>query len=380
MSGKEYPYLAFIIKPTYNCNMMCKYCSVYGYDVGSSMNLETVDVLFERAIEFCGNERAIYFIWHGGEPLLMGAEFYRYIGHKTEENKSIRIMNGIQSNALLLADEMIDIIIRYKFKFSTSLDGPAEVHNRSRLDLSSAPTFDKIMDAVLALRKHGVNVGAITVLNKLNIDSMSEIYRFFNQAGIHLRINPVLFHGSALVNFQDVAISPVEYGEAMIEIFDMWYHDPEPRIMLDPFRVIIGNIATGYNESCGFRNQCHNEVISIGPGGDVYPCGQFNGSGVYHLGNIHHQELREIMNSPSMQQLLKRTPQNIKACGRCPYVELCYCGCTASAVCRNGEILQPDYYCSRRKMIFQHILDTIEKDMDKALTFGSSFTKVNSSL
>lgn len=366
MPAKKHPYLAIIVKPTYDCNMSCSYCSVEGYDTSPRMSLETVDRLFERVTSFCGTDKTIYLVWHGGEPLLLGPGFYDYIGRKTGEYGEFRIINGLQTNATLLNDEFIDVMLRHKFQFSTSIDGPAEIHNRSRRDKHGEPTFDKVMESVTSLRARGINVGAITVLNRLNIDYMPEIYRFFSQARISLRINPVLFHGKAAKDYREVAILPEEFGRAMIKIFDLWYNDPDTRIMVDPFHAIIGNIVTGKNQSCEFRRQCHAEVISVGPDGDVYPCGQFNGNEDYYLGNIHEEGFDEMMTSPSIRKLLMRVPENIKMCSKCRYAEICNCGCTASAVCRNGDIMEPDYYCAGRKMIFQHIIDTVQDDMQKA--------------
>ncbi|MBN1314965.1 MAG: radical SAM protein [Anaerolineales bacterium] len=372
MDLKKRSYLAIIVKPTYDCNMSCEYCSVEGHSTSPRMSLQTVDRLFQRVTDFCGADMPTYLIWHGGEPALMGPNFYDYIGQKTKEYGDFCIVNALQTNATLLDDEFIDIIVEHNYRVSTSLDGPAEIHNRSRKDKKGNPTFDKTMEAVALLKARGIPVGAITVLNKSNKSNMPEIYKFFNEEQIHLRINPVQLHGKAAKNRQDVAISPKEFGREMIKIFDMWYHDPNACIMVDPFRVIIGNIVTGRNYSCDYRRQCHAEVMSVSPLGGVYPCGQFNGNEDYYLGDIHQEGFDEILFSPGMQKLLMRVPENIAACNKCEYVEICNCGCTASAVCRNGDIMQPDFYCAGRKMLFQHIIDTIQANIHKALEFKES--------
>ena len=367
VSLEDHPYLAIIVKPTYDCNMSCRYCSLEEHDTSARMSLQTVDRLFERVTSFCGTERTIYLIWHGGEPLLMGPTFYDYVGQKTREFGEFSIVNSLQSNGTLLDSEFTEVIVRHGFRFSTSIDGPAQLHDKSRLDRRGQPTFDRVMESVALLKTRGVPVGAIAVLTKSNKDSVAEIYRFFNRAEIHLRINPVQLHGRAAQNYQEVAISPGEYGRQMIKIFDMWYHDSNTNIMVDPFRVIIGNIITGNIHSCDFRRQCHAEVMSVGPNGDVYPCGQFNGNEDYYLGSIHEEGFDKIMTSPGMSQLLMRVPENIKACSKCRYVDICNCGCTASAVCRGGGIMQPDFYCAGRKMLFQHIIDTIQSDVHQAI-------------
>ena len=347
--------------------MSCSYCSVEGADHLPKMSLSTVDKIFERVTDFCGKNRHIYLIWHGGEPLLMGPFFYEYIGQKTEEYSGYKIINSIQSNSTLIDEEFIDIIKKYNYRYSTSLDGPADIHNVSRRFKNGDPTFGKIMDSIIALKSRNIPVGVITVLNNLNKNKLPELYEFLNEKEIHMRINPVLYHGSALEHKKRVIITPKEYGEKMINLFDIWYHDPDTRIMIDPYRIIIGNIITGNIHSCEFRKQCHKDVLSIGPKGGVYPCGQFSGNENYYLGNIHKQDFFEIMATPSMEKLLSRGPENIETCFNCEYKEICNSGCTASAVCRNGDIMQPDYYCIGRKMLFHHIIESLQEDINKTI-------------
>lgn len=369
-------YLAVIIKPTYNCNLACAYCSVDGHETSSRMSLETVDTLITRVTDFCGTGRAIFLVWHGGEPLLMSPSFYEHIGKRTTEYKDYKIINSVQTNATLLNDEFIDVFARYNFRVSISLDGPASIHDVARKSKNGKPTFERVMKSVAALKSRGLPVGAITTLNRLNIDYLPEIYEFFNREGIHLRINPVKRQGKAARVYAEVAISPVEYGQEMIKVFDMWYYDKNVRIMVDPFRLIIGNILTDTTYCCEFRRCCHSEVVSVSPDGGVYPCGQFNGIEDYYLGNIHKEGFDDIMESPRMQQLMLRVPENIKACRECKYKEICNSGCTVSAVSECGSIMEPDFYCSGRRMLFQHIIDTLERDISKVLKFKNMSKQV----
>lgn len=366
MPVRDHPYLAVIVKPTYDCNMACRYCSVQGHDTSARMSFETVDRLFERVTEFCGKDKSIHLVWHGGEPSLMGAEFYEYIGRKTLEYADFRIANLLQTNALHLDGELVDTLLARDFKIGTSLDGPARLHDLARRDALGGPTFDTIMESLARLRARGVPIGAILVLNRLNRGHMPEIYEFFSQARIHLRVNPVQLHGRAACHPEDVTLSPREYGTEMITLFDLWYHDPDAPIMIDPFTTIITNAVTGDVQCCDFRRECHAEVISVGPTGGVYPCGQFSGEEQYNLGNIYTDSIGEIMATPAMHELLDRVPENIKACSVCEYSELCNCGCTASAVCRGRGIMQPDYYCPGRRMLFRHIFETVRADVRRA--------------
>ncbi len=359
-------YLALIVKPTYDCNMECAYCSVVGHDTLPRMSTETVDLILDRVTAFLDKSTPAHFVWHGGEPLLMPPDFYEHVGRRTREYPDHCITNGIQSNATLLNDRYIDVIVEYGFRFSTSLDGPAHVHNRSRRFNTNAPTFDEVMTGLRKLTAQGVTVGAVAVLSKLNLDAIDEIYEFFSSENINFRINPVLFYGRAAQQYRHVALKPREYGRAMARLFDLWYNDPDTSIIVDPLYTFLGNVATGLNQSCDCRRQCHAEVISIGPRAEVYPCGQFHGSKNFYLGNLYQDDFPKIMASSSMQELLERVPENVSPCDRCEFQEICNCGCTASAVCRRERVLDPDYYCSGRKAIFERIVETVESDLENS--------------
>jgi len=361
-----HPYLAVIIKPTYDCNLACEYCSVYGCEVAPRMSHATVDILMDRVTEFCGTARTIFLIWHGGEPLLLPPEFYDYIGSRTRQYSGHAILNSVQTNGTLLDQRYLDIFLKHGFDISISLDGPEALHDSSRKDSAGNGTFRTVMNAVSLLGSKGLPVGGVAVLTRKMIGRMREIYDFFNGHGIHLRINPVQKQGRADAGYEQMSITPRQYGEQMIELFSIWYSDPAPRIVIDPFRVIIGNIVHPVPDCCDFRRECHAEIISVGPRGEVYPCGQFNGFEEYYLGNIHHDTFADMMSGTAARALLARVPENLPQCSRCEFREVCNCGCTVSALINHGRIMDPDFYCEGRKMLFAHILKTLEDDFLKA--------------
>jgi uncharacterized protein len=361
-----HPYLAVIIKPTYDCNLACEYCSVYGCEPAPRMSRETVDILMDRVTEFCGTARTIFLIWHGGEPLLLPPEFYDYIGRRTLQYTGHSILNSVQTNATLLDRRYLDVFLKYGFDISISLDGPEALHDSGRKDPAGNGTFRTVMNAVSLLQSKGLPVGGVAVLTRKMIGRMREIYDFFNGQGLHLRINPVQKQGRADAAYEQLSITPRQYGEQMIELFNIWYSDPAPRIVIDPLRIIMGNIVHPVPDCCDFRRECHAEIISVGPRGEVYPCGQFNGFEEYYFGNIHRDTFADMMSGPASQALLTRVPENLPECSRCEFHEICNCGCTVSALINRGRIMDPDFYCEGRKMLFAHILKTLENDFLKA--------------
>ncbi|MGB7553298.1 MAG: radical SAM protein [Candidatus Korobacteraceae bacterium] len=167
-----HPYLAVIIKPTYDCNLACEYCSVYGCEAAPRMSRETVDILMDRVTEFCGPTRTIFLIWHGGKPLLLPPEFYDYIGRRTQQYTGYTILNSVQTNATLLDQRFLDVFLKYGFEISISLDGPDALHDSGRKDTAGNGTFRTVMNAASLMQSKGLPVGGVAALTRNMIGRM----------------------------------------------------------------------------------------------------------------------------------------------------------------------------------------------------------------
>ncbi|MFQ3621413.1 MAG: hypothetical protein SNJ78_10785, partial [Spirochaetales bacterium] len=99
-----------------------------------------IDPVLERLISsYMKTVQPVYaFGWQGGEPTLMGLDFFRKVVHlqQTYGRLGVSVSNGIQTNGTLLTDEMASFFTEYNFLVGISLDGPADIHNqyRCRLD------------------------------------------------------------------------------------------------------------------------------------------------------------------------------------------------------------------------------------------------------
>lgn len=104
-----------IIKPTNNCNFDCLYCYNAGASTSRVMSVEEAKRIINK-VYTASDDRTIRFIWHGGEPLLMGEDFYRNILEYTQEieSSSRRIKHSIQTNGFLLRTEYIDLFTMCK--------------------------------------------------------------------------------------------------------------------------------------------------------------------------------------------------------------------------------------------------------------------------
>jgi uncharacterized protein len=341
------------------------------------MPMETVDRLFERAIEHCGHERSISFVWHGGEPMLMGADFYRTIGEKTKAWPGYSIRHLMQTNFTLLTDEMLEVIKEYGFRLSTSIDGPRHVHDATRVDRAGRGTFDRVLRTVEFLKKNGITVGAIAVLSNATKEYADDIYDFFRSQKMNFRVNSMDIQGRARDYTDSLTLDPGDYADCMIKIFDRWFYDSDSGIVVDPFDTIINNILTGNIAGCDYKRNCHHDIVSVGPDGSVYPCGKFSGNHDLVMGNIHQQSFGECLASDAIHPFLHRVPEAIPECSTCEYQEICNGGCPVGPYNERDSIMTPDVQCHGRKRIFEHILSALEKDVERAANLAKSSLDAN---
>lgn len=374
--------LTIIIKPTHNCNLGCKYCYLDSHAEQGNMNHNLLVNMTEQLIAL-ENKDCLHFLWHGGEPLLMGVDFYREaIDIQKRLNKSGKIIrNSMQSNCTLITPELLEFCEENDIFIGCSLDGPEEINNLTRMYPDGRGAFQDAWAGICAINKKNdeikqktpkgkvanrVGGGVIVVLNRLNIDRVDEIYSFFKSENISPNFNAIIKSGQATKNYHELGIRSDEYGKAMISIFDRWYNEKEEGIGVWPFQEIMTSLLYKEVTMCNHSGNCRNNFIAIGPMGDVYPCGRFDGIQEYRLGNIVNSRLPEILNSDLHRSMEHRNTDKITGCNKCSYADVCNGGCMHDSLMHNGSLSGKDYYCASHKILFSHIDKRIAPDIANA--------------
>src|SRR5215831_2519085 len=252
------------------CNLDCKYCfylekqKLYPDEHQWRMSDEVLEEYTRQYIRNQpGNE--VYFAWQGGEPTLLGVEFFRKAVALQKKFAGGKIIsNALQTNGTLLDTEWCEFLAKEKFLIGLSIDGPRELHDQYRVDKGQKPTFDAVMRGLELLKKHGVEFNTLTVVNRANSQKPLEVYRFLKQIGsgfiqfiplverlpqTRLKVLGMDFAeppepGSAPDPESPVTAWSVEakqYGEFLVAIFDEWVRNDVGRIFVQLFDVALGN-------------------------------------------------------------------------------------------------------------------------------------------
>lgn len=345
-----------IMRPTEDCNLACRYCySMKSSDI-AVMSLENLEYSMKKILDFY---KQVTFVWHGGESTLAGLDFFEKAMDFQDKYKkgNQKVINEIQTNGTLLDERWVKFFKKHQFFVGVSIDGPAVVNDVARINDDGSGTFVRIMKGINVLKNEGVSVAGICVLARHNIKHITEILDFYEGQNIPLNINPFISSGKGSIFADQLLISPSEFSDAMIKIFDRWFENPTIKIY--DFYKIIKSFFTGSNNICCYSGKCSSEYISVCPSGDIYPCGRWAGEKTFLMGNIVSDSLESIINSRAANEILGRKAM-LDECRNCKWLDICNGGCPHTSFLYTGDIYHRDFYCNGRKRLFSHMYERVD--------------------
>jgi len=288
------------------CNLRCKYCYAESSNKASNkMTLDTYKNLSQKIIDYTLDEvkktphmsslsrkYRVEFLWHGGEPLLVGPTFYKNAlkaqDYKLKElrKRKIKILNKVQTNGTLVTDPFIRIFKKYSFGVGFSLDGPKEINDKTRVYPDGRGTFDDIFENALKLKSKKILSGCLLVVNKFHINNAPKVFDFFNDNGFNLQLNPLCMAGRALEN-KSMGLTPNQYASFLKDFFKL-YLTSDPQIRIRDFDEIIDAIILNKPlHICTYSGGCkHGSTWGFDWNGDIYPCNRWVGLN-FKLGNLN---------------------------------------------------------------------------------------------
>ena len=384
--------LAFniMLKPAGSlCNLDCHYCyyldkaEIYGGHE-PRMSLDILEVCIRKYIE-ANDVPEVTFNWHGGEPLVMGLDFYRKavaLEQKYASGKTIR--NTLQTNGTLITQEWASFFRDNDFLIGISIDGPQDIHDKYRKDKGGAPTFDKVMRGLNILYRTGVSYNTMTTVNKSGEGRGLEVYNFLKGIGSHyMQFMPVVEHvkypagknGKPVKGARPYIVFPsaegaviarwsvdaLAFGRFLTDIFDSWVLNDVGRYFVNIFDAALARWCGEMPGTCAYAETCGGNSI-IEHNGDVYSCDHFVYP-EYRLGNVLDGDLREMMTSAAQTKfgIGKRNALPVK-CIRCDWRFACSGECPKHRFNRteSGET-GLNALCEGYRMFYSHVAPYMEK-------------------
>ncbi|MBN9414038.1 MAG: anaerobic sulfatase-maturation protein [Candidatus Eremiobacteraeota bacterium] len=359
------------------CNLDCKYCfylekeRLYPGKHSWKMPPETLESYIRQHIE-TQTINEVTFAWQGGEPTLMGLDYFRQVVElQRRYGANRRIVNAFQTNGVLLDDDWCRFFQENQFLIGISIDGPEPLHDYYRVDRGGKPSFQKVMRGLEFLHKHQVDFNTLTVVNDQNSRHPLEVYRFLKSIGsLVMQFIPVVErlaegpsadgldlvspeHGEK-AHVTDWSVDSDRYGSFLCAIFDEWVKQDVGRRFVQLFDITLESYMGMPQSLCWFRERC-GEALALEHNGDLYSCDHF----VYpahRLGNIMEEPLLSLVQSQQQKDFGNAKADSLpKQCLQCDVRFACHGECPKHRFLETADG-EPglNYLCSGYLRFFRH--------------------------
>lgn len=363
------------------CNLRCRYCfylekeALFPSRTQRRMDDGTLDAFVRAYIEAQPGD-VVDFAWQGGEPTLLGVDFFRKalaLQRRYANGKDIR--NALQTNGTLLDDEWGAFLSGNNFLVGISIDGPKAVHDANRIDGRGRGSWSAAMRGLSVLRRHEVEFNTLTSVTRTSVGEPLSIYRFLIDAGSrHLQFIPVVERlpgdaererglslgapvgpGTDLAAATPWSVGGAEWGAFLIAIFDRWVRRDAGEVEVQQFDDALrrwiglpGGVCV-HAETCG-------HALAIEHDGSVYSCDHYVYP-EYRLGNVRDEPLPAMLRSMRQVEFgrdkLERLPGR---CLECPVRFACNGGCPKHRFATTVEGEHGlNHLCDGYRAFFTHI-------------------------
>jgi uncharacterized protein len=369
------------------CNLDCEYCFFLSKEMlypGSRFRMaeDLQETYIKQLLEAHARAPEVVVAWQGGEPTMMGLEFFRRSIELERQfaRPGQRILNTLQTNGTLLTDEWGTFLKENDFLVGISIDGPPAVHDDYRVDKGGKPTFGRVLRGLEVLKRHQVDWNVLTTVHAVNGDHGRAVYTFLRDElgagfiqfmpiierateatlpaadagwGGGVKGRPLYTQDGNLVTRR--SIGPTQYGRFLIEVFEEWVRRDIGTVYVQMFDSAL---ASWYGEPggmCVHAETCGSQ-LALEHTGDLYSCDHYVEPG-YLLGNIKDQHMLELITSPAQRTFGQDKHDTLtRYCRDCDIRFACNGGCPKDrfATSPYGESGQ-HYLCPSYQAFFRHV-------------------------
>ncbi len=386
------------------CNLDCSYCFFLSKEMlypGSRFRMadELLEQYLRQLIEAHATVPEVAIAWQGGEPTMMGLDFFRRSIELARRylQPGQRAVYTIQTNGTLLDEEWAAFFKDNDFLVGISIDGPREMHDTYRVNKGGRGSFDQVMKGLGHLRSAGVEWNALTTVHARNGEHGREVYRFLRDEcdARFIQFIPIIERVAEAADGEvpwsswrdrplyeqkgelvtNRSIGGEQYGRFLIDVFEEWVRRDVGEVYVQLFDVSLANWVGEppglcvHSETCGL-------ALALEHTGDLYSCDHFV-EPAYRLGNIKEHRMLDLV--ASQQQLkfgLDKRDTLPQFCLDCDVRFACHGGCP-----KDRFITTPagdsglNYLCPGFKEFFHHV-DAPMRFMAERLGVGAAPSEI----
>ncbi|HZF45991.1 MAG TPA: anaerobic sulfatase maturase [Sphingomonadaceae bacterium] len=386
------------------CNLDCTYCfylekeALFPGKKMRRMSDEVLDAHIRNTIASTPPGHPVHFTWQGGEPTLLGIDFYRRaVALQKLHGAGRQIENSFQTNGTLIDEEWAAFLAESRFLVGLSLDGPREIHDRYRRYRSGAPTFDLVMTALERLQRHGVDYNVLACVDRHSAQHPLQVYRFLKRHGVkYIQFTPVVERlagprekalgldlsgpgvpeeGGDQTGLAPFSVRPEDWGRFLSVTFGEWSRRDVGEIFVMNFEWTLAAMVGAPGVVCVHQPTCGRAIVAEHDG-TVYSCDHFVYP-EYRLGNLVETSLAAMIDSTQQQEFGQAKADTLPGqCLRCPWLSLCWGGCPKHRFLNTADG-EPglNYLCEGYARYFASATPTMQRMAD-LLRSGTDITEI----
>lgn len=350
------------------CNLACAYCYFLSKErlyPGSDFRMSD-GLLEEFTRQYLQNQptHQVTFAWQGGEPTLMGLEFYYKVVEyqKKYAPAGLMVENALQTNATQLDDDWCQFFKENNFLIGVSIDGPPAVHDHYRQDKGGNGSAERVLAGLTLLKKHSVEHNILCTVHAGNVQHPLKVYRYLRDelSAEFIQFIPIVERDNK-TGFQtgnkvtERSVTGEQYGNFLTKVFDEWLQHDVGTVFVQLFDVALAKWVGAPGGLCVFEETC-GLALALEHNGDLYSCDHFV-EPKYKLGNIVRTEMIDLVRSHQQYQFgVDKRDKLPRYCLACEVRFACNGGCP-----KNRFKHSPDgefglnYLCAGYREFFNHI-------------------------
>ena len=362
------------------CNLDCEYCyylhkeRLYSNNERWKMSDDQLQAFVRQYIEAQPSDaKTITFAWQGGEPTLLGVEFFERVVELQKQFKpdGVQIDNAFQTNGVLIDERWCAFFKANRFLIGLSMDGPADLHDKYRYDKKGDPTFAATLNAMKQFKANGVEFNVLVCVNRVNADDGKRVYTYLRDTGAKFfQFIPIVEQRGVGQHPEEPAeagghahqhlvssrsVLPDQFGRFLIDVFEQWIRRDVGKVFVQIFDQALSAWLGMEPSLCVFKKDC-GRALAIEHNGDLFSCDHFVEPD-YKLGNILETPLLELANSNRQLEFAGAKSKTLpQYCLDCEVRFVCNGECP-----KNRFIETPtgdpglNYLCEGYRAFFNHI-------------------------
>lgn len=374
----QVPINTYILKCSSFCNINCSYCYMFNLKdttfrgKAKVMPLEILETAATQMVELAvqQNRRTLNVSFHGGEPMLAGKDWFARAIEllKKAGAGKVEFRFTMQSNAMLVDDEWLDLLAAHRIHLGISLDGPRHINDRARVNFAGRSTYQATVDGIQKLQARGLFGGVLCVIDP-SVEGL-EIYRHFLELGIQ-KIDfllPLDHNWDSPPASLSRGATP--FADYLISVFDEWWRADSKQVRIRIFESIIRGLM-GASVGLDALGGDPVAIVTIDTDGSIEPLDslravddKFTDVGL-RLGS---HPISALYDTALFQTALLGRQGLSAQCQQCPFMTVCGGGYLPHRYSRANQFNNPSIYCQDLWKLINHITRVVAAEVRSSIS------------